>query len=295
MTIDMELEKLQPKIFQEFKHILKSDRLNHAYLFSGDFASFEMALLLAKSRFCEQPADGLPCGECRSCRLIAANDFSDVRVVEPSGQLIKTETVRSLLREFSSSGFEGQSQVFIIRDADKMHVNAANSLLKFIEEPQSDSYIILLTRDDSKILPTIKSRTQIFHFPKNTVYLTRQLEQAGLLKNQAEILADLAKDWTQAEEFVQNSKMLDLLKACERFVSLLFKSKDLAFLEGARLTQIAADKSEQDWTFQILTLLLAKQYENRAALDYLEAVYQAKQMWLSNVNFQNALEYMVIK
>ncbi|MGT2924683.1 DNA polymerase III subunit delta' [Streptococcus caviae] len=291
----MELEKLQPKIFQEFKHILKSDRLSHAYLFSGDFASFEMALLLAKSRFCEQPTDGLPCGECRSCRLIAANDFSDVRVVEPSGQLIKTETIRSLLREFSSSGFEGQSQVFIIRDADKMHVNAANSLLKFIEEPQSDSYIILLTRDDSKILPTIKSRTQIFHFPKNTVYLTKQLEQAGLLKNQAEILADLAKDWKQAEEFSQNSKMLDLLKACERFVSLLFKSKDLAFLEGARLAQTAADKSEQDWVFQILTLLLAKQYEKRAALDYLEAVYQAKQMWLSNVNFQNALEYMVIK
>ncbi|MGT2948381.1 DNA polymerase III subunit delta' [Streptococcus devriesei] len=290
----MELEKLQPKIFQEFKHILKSDRLSHAYLFSGDFASFEMALLLAQSRFCEAPADGLPCGKCRSCRLIAANDFSDVRVVEPSGQLIKTETVRGLLREFSSSGFEGQSQVFIIRDADKMHVNAANSLLKFIEEPQSDSYIILLTRDDSKILPTIKSRTQIFHFPKNTVYLAKKLEQAGLLKNQAEILADLAKDWPQAEEFAQNSKVLDLLKACERFAALLFKSKDLAFLEAARLAQAASDKSEQEWAFELLTLLLSKHYEKRAALDCLEAVYQAKQMWLSNVNFQNALEYMVI-
>ncbi|WP_057490450.1 DNA polymerase III subunit delta' [Streptococcus orisasini] len=291
----MELEKRQPKIFQEFKQILKAGRLSHAYLFSGDFASFEMAILLAQSRFCENPADGLPCGKCRSCRLIAANDFSDVKVVEPVGQFIKTETIRTLLREFSSSGFEGESQVFIIRDADKMHVNAANSLLKFIEEPQSDSYIILLTQDESRILPTIKSRTQIFHFPKNISYLISRLEQAGLLKNQAEVLADLAKDWTQAEDFAQNSRVLDLLKACERFVSCLFKSKDLAFLEAARLARSAIDKSEQEWAFHILTFLLSKRYEKKEALNYLEAVYQAKRMWLSNVNFQNALEYMVIK
>ena len=54
--------------------------------------------------------------------------------------------------------------MFIIRDADKMHVNAANSLLKFIEEPQSQIYIFLLTADDSRMLPTIKSRAQLFLF-----------------------------------------------------------------------------------------------------------------------------------
>ena len=148
----MGLEKLQPKIFQEFQRILQSGKLSHAYLFSGDFASFEMAVLLAQSRFCDSPIDALPCGQCRSCRLIAENDFSDVKVIEPEGQMIKTATIRDLLREFSSSGFEGQSQVFIIRDADKMHTNAANSLLKFIEEPQSDTYMILLTQDESRIL-----------------------------------------------------------------------------------------------------------------------------------------------
>ena len=71
----MELEKLQPKIFQEFQRILQSGKLSHAYLFSGDFASFEMAVLLAQSRFCDSPIDALPCGQCRSCRLIAENDF----------------------------------------------------------------------------------------------------------------------------------------------------------------------------------------------------------------------------
>lgn len=179
----MELEHLQPQLFKEFNQILKSDRMNHAYLFSGDFASFDFALYLAKSRFCENLQDGLPCGECRECQLIAENEFSDVKIVKPSGQVIKTDTIRELMRDFSRSGFEGKSQVFIIQDCEKMHVNAANSLLKFIEEPQSSSYMILLTSDENKVLPTIKSRTQIFRFPKNKPLLIEQAEKAGVLKH----------------------------------------------------------------------------------------------------------------
>ena len=79
--------------------------------------------------------------------------------------------------------------MFIIRDADKMHVNAANSLLKFIEEPQSQIYIFLLTADDSRILPTIKSRVQLFYFPKNKAYLEDLLQREGLLLTQAKVLS----------------------------------------------------------------------------------------------------------
>ena len=59
----MDLECLQPQLFKDFNQILKSDRMNHAYLFSGDFASFDFALYLAKSRFCENLHDGRPCGK----------------------------------------------------------------------------------------------------------------------------------------------------------------------------------------------------------------------------------------
>lgn len=170
----MDLESLQPHLFEEFNHILRSDRMSHAYLFSGDFASLDFALYLAKSRFCEHFQDGLPCGKCRECVLIAENEFSDVKQIKPTGQVIKTDTIRDLLRDFSRSGFESQSQVFIIQDCDKMHPNAANSLLKFIEEPQSSSYMILLTSDESKVLPTIKSRTQVIRFPKNEALLRKQ-------------------------------------------------------------------------------------------------------------------------
>lgn len=290
----MELEHLQPQLFKEFNQILKSDRMNHAYLFSGDFASFDFALYLAKSRFCENLQDGLPCGECRECQLIAENEFSDVKIVKPSGQVIKTDTIRELMRDFSRSGFEGKSQVFIIQDCEKMHVNAANSLLKFIEEPQSSSYMILLTSDENKVLPTIKSRTQIFRFPKNKPLLIEQAEKAGVLKTQAEILAELAKTPKHLDGLMQDKKILDVIQTCERFVTVLFKGKMLAYLETGRLVQVALEKSDQELVFQLLPLFLAKQFNQKESLVYLEKSYKAQQMWKSNVSFQNALEYMVI-
>lgn len=290
----MELEHLQPQLFKEFNQILKSDRMNHAYLFSGDFASFDFALYFAKSRFCENLQDSLPCGKCRECQLIAENEFSDVKIVKPSGQVIKTDTIRELMRDFSRSGFEGKSQVFIIQDCEKMHVNAANSLLKFIEEPQSSSYMILLTSDENKVLPTIKSRTQIFRFPKNKPLLIEQAEKAGVLKIQAEILAELAKTPKHLDELMQDKKILDVIQTCERFVTVLFKEKMLAYLEIGRLVQVALEKSDQELVFQLLPLFLAKQFNQKESLVYLEKSYKAQQMWKSNVSFQNALEYMVI-
>ena len=290
----MELEHLQPQLSKEFNQILKSDRMNHAYLFSGDFESFDFALYLAKSRFCENLQDGLPCGKCRECQLIAENEFSDVKIVKPSGQVIKTDTIRELMRDFSRSGFEGKSQVFIIQDCEKMHVNAANSLLKFIEEPQSSSYMILLTSDENKVLPTIKSRTQIFRFPKNKPLLIEQAEKAGVLKTQAEILAELAKTPKHLDELMQDKKILDVIQICERFVTVLFKEKMLAYLETGHLVQVALEKSDQELVFQLLPLFLAKQFNQKESLVYLEKSYKAQQMWKSNVSFQNALEYMVI-
>ena len=68
--------------------------------FTGNFASFDLAQKLAQSRFCQNKMGVWPCGECRSCRLIAEEDFSDVTVVRPQNQIIKTERIRELLKNF---------------------------------------------------------------------------------------------------------------------------------------------------------------------------------------------------
>ncbi|ARI57750.1 DNA polymerase III subunit delta' [Streptococcus salivarius] len=290
----MKLAESQSKLFEEFSQIIRENRLSHAYLFSGDFGSLDMAIWLAQSRFCVTPENSLPCGHCRPCRLIAQGDFSDVKLVEPQGQIIKTDTIRQLTREFSQSSFEGQAQVFIIRDADKMHVNAANSLLKFIEEPQSQIYIFLLTADDSRILPTIKSRAQLFYFPKNRTYLEELLQKEGLLLTQAKVLADFAKDDVQALDLAKDNRILDLINTVERFTQSLLSNQDLLYLDVAKLAVQCSEKSEQEMVWAFLTYQLGKDIQNPQARRWLGLVYEARKMWLANVSFQNAMEYMVL-
>lgn len=289
------LQELQPTVFSRFKKILAQNKLAHAYLFSGDAASFDMAIFLSQARFCENEQAGLPCGICRNCRLIAQEEFSDVSIIRPRGNLIKTETVRELVRDFSQSGFESSKQVFIICDAEKMHVNAANSLLKVIEEPQSDVTVFLLTNHEEAMLSTIKSRTQIVHFPKNRGGLSRQLEKEGILKSHAQILVDLVSSKEAAVELLKTKSFQELLTLGPKFLAALLVETEQAYLMVPQLVNLTTEKAEQERLLDLLTLLLAAKKEEPKALQRLEDLLEVRQMWQSNVSLQNALEYMILK
>ena len=294
MTVE-ELRQAQPNLTETFQQILEAGRLNHAYLFSGNFSSFAMALTLSQSLFCENRKGVWPCGTCRACRLIESEDFSDVTVVRPVNGIIKTERIRELVRSFSQSGMEGNRQVFIVCDADKMHINAANSLLKVIEEPQSEIYIFLLTADEHLILPTIKSRAQIFHFRKNQAALQHQLEEAGLIKSQAELLAAYSQTQEEADQLVSNKSFFELVSESQRFVKAALTNENQAYLQVAKLAKLAEDKDKQEQAFKILEVLLAKELGSEIGRKKLEDLLEAKKMWRANVSFQNALEYMILK
>lgn len=289
-----ELKDLQPLVYQQFVTILEQGRLAHAYLFSGDFASFEMALFLSQALFCEEKVGVHPCGKCRSCRLIESNDFSDVTIVAPQGNFIKTDTIRELVKNFSQSGFESSQQVFIIRDAEKMHVNAANSLLKVIEEPQSTIHIFLLTNQEEAVLPTIKSRTQIISFPQNLPYLERILEEEGLLKTQASLIARLVSSQEEAKRLATNKSFIDLLDQAKKFTELLLTDSNRAYLQVGVLVSLAVEKAEQGRLFDVLSLLLAERLTEMIAREKMDAVLKAKKMWQANVSLQNCLEYLTM-
>ncbi|HFU3960771.1 TPA: DNA polymerase III subunit delta' [Streptococcus suis] len=289
-----ELKDLQPLVYQQFVTILEQGRLAHAYLFSGDFASFEMALFLSQALFCQEKVGVHPCGKCRSCRLIESNDFSDVTIVAPQGNFIKTDTIRELVKNFSQSGFESSQQVFIIRDAEKMHVNAANSLLKVIEEPQSTIHIFLLTNQEEAVLPTIKSRTQIISFPQNLPYLERILEEEGLLKTQASLIARLVSSQEEAKRLATNKSFIDLLDQAKKFTELLLTDSNRACLQVGVLVPLAVEKAEQGRLFDVLSLLLAERLTEMIAREKMDGVLKAKKMWQANVSLQNCLEYLTM-
>ena len=289
-----EIQQLQPELVERFTQILEHKQFSHAYLFTGSFASFEMALLLAQSQFCEDLQGVWPCGKCRSCRLIEEEEFSDVKIVRPVNQIIKTDRIRSLVQDFSQSGFEGSRQVFIVQDADKMHTNAANSLLKVMEEPQSEIYLFLLTSDENLILPTIKSRAQQVHFPKKQAYLTELLEKEGLIKSQANLVARFSFSLEEAEQQKKNATFLELAKVCDQFIERCQSNLNRAYLEVTRLVSLADDKEKQSQAFRLMELALEEQLRLSRSQQLLEKLSLARTMWKANVSFQNALEYMVL-
>ena len=289
MKVD-QLERLQGPIFKNFVQTLEAGRLNHAYLFSGDFASMDMALFLSKALFCQNKKGALPCEECRSCRLIEEEEFADVTIVRPQNQVIKTDRVRELVRSFSQSGVESSRQVFIISQADKMHTNAANSLLKVMEEPQSEIYLFLLTADAEKVLPTIRSRAQLITFPKNQAYLEVQYQEMGLLLNQAQALASLTANPEEGGALLEDG-FVELHAAAKRFAKIYLEGTDQALLEASRLALLANDKAKQGQVFDLLEGIWCRNLEDSRVVLALEKIHEARLYWQANVSFQASLEF----
>ena len=290
-----ELKGWQPDQFDRFVRILEQDQLNHAYLFSGFFGNLEMAQFLAKSLFCTDKVGVLPCEKCRNCKLIEQEEFPDVSLIKPVNQVIKTERIRELVGQFSQAGIESQQQVFIIEQAEKMHPNAANSLLKVIEEPQSEVYIFFLTSDEEKMLPTIRSRTQIFHFKKQEEKLILLLEQMGLVKKKATLLTQFSQSRAEAEKLANQASFWTLVDESERLLTWLLAKKKESYLQVAKLANLADDKEKQDQVLRILEVLCGQDLLQARVRVILQDLLEARKMWQANVSFQNAMEYLVLK
>ena len=161
---------------------LKTGRTAHAYLFTGPegIGKRTAALALAQALNCQQGdamEDG--CGVCLSCRKIARGLHPDVQVIGPEGAALKIEQVRALEADAVLGPYEGRRKVFILDSAEKLTEQAANALLKTLEEPPGWTVLVLLTTTPSALPLTIVSRCQTLIFsalPDQTLqaYLVRK-------------------------------------------------------------------------------------------------------------------------
>jgi DNA polymerase-3 subunit delta' len=147
------------------QHALRSGRIAHAYLFAGPAGSgrMDMAMAFAQAIFCENGGDDA-CGECLECRKVRHGNHPDLHIVAPDGSSVKIEQIRDLQRELSYRSAGSGYKIYIIQSAETMTVQAANSLLKFLEEPPSPVVAILIAPGVRSVLPTIVSRTQLVPF-----------------------------------------------------------------------------------------------------------------------------------
>ncbi len=142
-------------------------RVPHALLFTGPegVGKRATALALAQALNCQASREGEACGVCSACRKVERGAHADVRLLEPEGQSLKIDQIREhLQRGVMLKAMEGRTKVYLLDPADALTPEAANSLLKVLEEPPADVVIVLITTQPFGLFPTIRSRCQEVRF-----------------------------------------------------------------------------------------------------------------------------------
>lgn len=194
--------------------MLAQGRVPGAMIFAGEEAVGKklFAVELAKALNCRRPRGAEACDECPACkriprfapppaedrekgRSIAWSEHRDVGLLRREKSVITVDQARDVERESNFRPQEGRARVFIVEEADRMNEQAANALLKTLEEVPPTSHLVLLTARPAGLLPTIRSRCQIVRFAPLAAreiedYLTRNRKRAG---QEARLVARLAR------------------------------------------------------------------------------------------------------
>lgn len=310
MTEAEQLEAKQPLLYQQLQKSFEHGRLAHAYLFEGDTGTGknEVALWLAKRIFCMHLIENNPCNQCINCIRINENEHPDVLRIAPEGQTIKVEQIRSLKAEFSKSGVETAQKVFVIEAADKMSTGAANSLLKFLEEPEGKVVAILETTSLAKILPTIQSRCQILHFqPLSREKLLHSLLKEGINQQMAELLVELTNSFDKAVEISQDEWFNEAREIVLQWFDYLKKDDMQAFVYvQKKLARVFKEKEQQALSFELLLAYYRRsfngsidQHQSKRQIEQqgerLRLILAARQKWEANVSWQSVCEQLVIR
>lgn len=152
------------------KNQIRAERIGHAYLFCGTRGTGKttIAKIFAKAVNCENPQDGNPCGECATCKAIAAGVSMNVIEIDAASNN-GVDNIREIVDEVSYSPAEGKYKVYIIDEVHMLSIGAFNALLKTLEEPPSYVIFILATTEVHKIPITILSRCQRYDFKRITI------------------------------------------------------------------------------------------------------------------------------
>lgn len=283
--------KGQDHIVTTLKNQIKADRIGHAYLFCGTRGTGKttIAKIFAKAVNCENPKEGSPCGECPTCKAIAAGASMNVIEIDAASNN-SVDNIREIVEEVSYSPAEGKFKVYIIDEVHMLSIGAFNALLKTLEEPPSYVIFILATTETHKIPITILSRCQRYDFKRIAVdtiadRLKELMEAEGVCAEEKAIryvaktadgslrdalsLLDQCIAFHYGQELTYD-KVLDVLGAVdagvfsrllrnvlERNVLGCIELLEEMIMQGRELTQFVTD-----FTWYLRNLLLVKTSDN---------------------------------
>ena len=268
MSSSFQLQSLYPWLTSDWQQLFSAHQPDgdfpHALLLSGvaGLGKTDLAFYLAKSLLCQSPVNApktgqlQACHQCRSCQLFSAGNHPDLLYLTTPEEkkIIPVDAIRELIQwSVLSSQLNGR-KIIIIEPAEAMNPNAANSLLKTLEEPVADTIIIMVTHKKQALLATIKSRCQIrdIVIPDKQLVLD-WLEQQGL--QQAPLLLSLASGAPlQAVKMADQTKLNTRKQIIRHLLSVHESDKDPVLVadELVKLTKKTKSKEAQASSFDII-------------------------------------------
>jgi len=261
------------------RRLLVGGRVPGSMLFTGEqgIGKKLFALELAKAMNCRSRNGVEACDECSSCKRISRSTFppfsadddnrerliwsehADLAMVRPFKQIIRVKPMRELEHEANFRPFEGAARVFVVEDADTMNDQAANALLKTLEEPPPTSHLILTTANPTALLATIRSRCQIIRFAPIAADLveTFLVEQKNLPAPDARLLARTARGSigrALAGDVETYRERRDMMLAVLRALTVAFDRAQL--LRSAEELAAARDRHEYEQRLDALETLI---------------------------------------
>ncbi len=281
----IELAKRGKKQAQFLQHAYEENKLAHSYLFVD--ANEKQALNTAYWLACLFNCTGeqKPDGTCQNCRQIISENNPDVLLVTPENkQSLGIDQVRILKEELAKSPVQSSTRFFIIDEAQKLTLAAANALLNLLEEPVAPVVTILITNNTDQILPTIRSRTQIVNFTdgKKPDNKTTLLLENGFSQDEIDELG--------------NTSSLD--QAIKYFYQEMLEHNSLALVSAHKLAELAKGKSEQNYLLVMLKQMAQKDLNSgnqQAGARMLKYLVEIDKMQYSNVSFRNLLDYLALQ
>jgi DNA polymerase III subunit delta' len=240
----------QPQVASFLSAAASSGSLAHAYLFVGPAGSGKKSA--AKALACAIVCEDEGCGTCAACRRVRAGFHPDVRVFVPEGAATyMVEQVRDLIHDVTLAPIEARSKVYIVDAAEALGQQAANALLKTLEEPPEDVVMILLATTFDSVLPTIASRCQIVRFARIApATAVAMLTQRGFSPEEARAgLAASAGVVPRALDFLRSKERREMR------AGVLAALKDLGTMDAFDVEQ---------WVRTLLTSVKAPLEELRA-------------------------------
>jgi DNA polymerase-3 subunit delta' len=244
------------RIVEVLRRSLRSGKTAHSYLFEGipGCGRKKTARTLIQALFCTALPDDA-CGICPSCRKIDGNNHPDIHLISPlpDKRDISIEQLREMQHILSLRPYEAPRKACIIEPAERMSVNAANSLLKTLEEPPGNALIILLTENAGMLLPTVRSRCQLIRFaPLSPEHVLSLLERSGMVPETAALVAPMSGGSLQRALELDNESLV------ARREAVLSRVNQLSIHRIATVFDAAEELSgNRDATLELLDMLLS--------------------------------------